>query len=207
MIKLRIFFSFLILALAFPVFALDAVDIYSVIVPVENQSDSQRQAAFVIALQEVTNSLNANSNIKSNADLSELFAHPEHYVESYSYQTDPEQQDALNIIVHFDREALSPFFLQQHVAQSQHVDLQVSGITSALALNAMMHDLSQMNAIKSLTITQVKSESVIVSVMLQGNVANFIQALLTDQHFASLSAEDSQTLEEQTALRFKWIGE
>ena len=204
MIKLRTFITCLILVFALPVFAQEKTDIYTVAVPVENPSEPQRQAAFLVALNEVVALLSVNPNVKAKTNLSELFDHPELYVESFSYQSDPEQEDALNIIVHFDREALNQFFPQQHVSQSQNLNLQISGVTSALELNAMTHDLSQMNTIKALTIEQVKGEDVLLSVILRGNVASFIQTLLADQRFVSLSAEDSQ---DQSGLRFKWMGE
>ena len=186
-------------------FAQEKTDIYNVTVPVENQLEPQRQAAFGVALHEMVDTLSANPNVKASADLSELYAHPELYVASYSYQSDSDQEEGLKIIVHFDREVLSPFFpQQQRVAQSQPLELQVSGIMSASILNAMMHDLNQMNVLKSVMIEQVKGENVQLSIVLQGNEANFIQTLLANQHFVTLSAEDPH---DQAALRFKWIGE
>lgn len=204
MIRLRILLALVMFSFFLPAFAQEQMDIYSVAVPVENQSESQRQAAFSVALHEVVNTLNANPNIKSNTDLSKLLEHSEVYVESYSYQTDPEQQDALKIIVHFDREALNQFFPQLHATQSQPLNLQISGVTSTQSLNAITDYISQMNAIKSVMISQVMGENVTFSVVLQGNVSVFIQALLTSQRFVSLSAEDSL---DQSTLRFKWIGE
>ena len=182
-----------------PVFAQAKVDVYNVVVPVENQSEPQRQAAFQVALHEL---VDLNPRFNQASDLTKLFDHPELYVESFSYQSDPEQEDALKIVVHFDQEALSPFFQQQHAIQSQRLDLQISGVTSAQILNAIMNYLNQINSIKSVVIEQVNGENVILSVMLQGNTANFIQTLIADQHFVSQSAEDSQ---DSSALRFKWI--
>lgn len=200
---MRAFLAFLLFSFAFPVFAEEKIDVYSVTMPVENISEPQRQAAFTEALHHVVDNLAANPNIKSDADLSELFAHPEYYVESYSYLSDPEQQDTLQIIVHFDPQALRPFFPQQHTLQSQRLSLQVSGMTSAETLNAVTDYLAQISAVKSVTIEQVLGENVILSVFLQGSESHFIQILLSDQRFVSLSAEDS----EASALRFKWAGE
>ncbi len=200
---MRIFFACLIISFAFPVFAQEKVDIYSVVLPIENQSEPQRQVAFATALQQVVGNLSANSTIKSEADLPELLAHPERYVESYSYLSDPEQQDALQIVVHFDRQALSPFFPQQQVVQSQRLNVQVSGVTSAQMLSAVTQALSQISAVKSVIIEGVSGENILLSVLLQGNVSGFIQTLLSSQHFVSLSSDDS----DQSELRFKWIGE
>lgn len=203
-ILIRILLAFLVMSFAFPVFAQEVVDAYSVVVPVENQSGAQRQVAFLDALHEVVETLVANPNVKQDVDLSVLFAHPELYVESFSYLSDPEQQDALNIVVHFDRQALSQFFPQQHTTQSQSVSLQISGVTTAPMLNAVTHYLSQINAVKSIVIQQVSADHVTVSVMLQGDISRFIQALLAGQRFVSLSAENAP---DQSALRFKWVGE
>ncbi|MES2205029.1 MAG: DUF2066 domain-containing protein [Pseudomonadota bacterium] len=201
--KIRIFLAYLILSFALPVFAQEKVDIYTVVLPVENQLEPQRQDAFATALQQVVGNLSASPNVKSDADLSEIFAHPERYVESYSYLSDPEQTDVLQIVVHFDSQALGSFFPQQHVAQSQRLNVQISGITSAETLNAAMHFLRQINTVKSVMIEQVSGENIILSVFLQGNSNSFAQILIDSQHFVSLSAEDS----DQSTLQFKWVGE
>lgn len=189
------------LSFAFPVFAQEKVDMYTVVLPVENQSKPQQQIAFEVALHQL---VDTHPSFKQASDLSTLFDHPELYVESFSYQSDPEQEDALKIIVHFDRGALSPFLLQSHAVQSQRLDLQISGVTSELILNSMTHYLSSINAIKSVMIAQVMDENVTLSVTLQGNIGNFIQTLLSSQHFVALNTDDPL---DQSALRFKWIGD
>lgn len=198
-ILIRIVLAIVMFCVSVLVFAQEQADSYTVIVPVENQSELQRQSAFETALH---NLVNANPAFNSVADSPKLFDHPELYVESFSYQTDADQEDALKIIVHFDRESLSPFFQQAHTVQSQQVNLQISGVTSAQVLNQMTNYLDQMNVIKFVMIKQVAGENVLLSVILQGNVANFIQALMADQHFVSQGTEDPQ---DASALHFKWI--
>lgn len=196
--KLLVFFM---LTVALSVFAEEGVDIYTVTLPVENSSKGQQQIAFASGLHEVVDALNANSNLKLGDNFSQLFEHPEHYVESYSYLSDPEQPDTLQIVIHFDRQALRPLFSPQQTMQSQRLYVQVSGITSAESLNVMRQSLSQISAIKSLMIEQVSGDSVILLLVLQGSVTHLIQTLLGSQHFVSLNAE-----EDSERLRFKWLG-
>lgn len=183
-------------------FAEDQQDAYAASIAVTDQSESQRITAFAIAAHVVADNLNAGASVKQQEDLSPLFAHPEQYVASFSYVTDPEQPDALEIKVRFDRDALQQFFAPKNVQQSQRFDLQISGISSEQSLNALTQYLTQIDSVKSLTIKQVNGESVVFGLKLQGNQANFIQRLITDQRLVSLSAEDSN---EPSALCFKWI--
>ena len=186
-----------------PTFAEEKDDIYNVTVAVENQSESQRQAAFAQALHEVVNKLSVSrAVVKQEANLSALFAHPERYVESFSYGSNSEQDEGLAINVRFDRDALSQFFPQQENVQSQRLVMEISGIISEQNLNEAMSYLSQINSVKSATIQQVNGATVMLLIVLHGNEANFIQTLMTDQRFVSLSAENP---EELSALRFRWI--
>ncbi len=185
-----------------PTFAGGQDDIYNVTVAVENQSESQRQAAFAQALHEVIDKLSVTRAVKQETDLSALFAHPELYVESFSYGSSSEQDEGLAINVRFDRDALNQFFPQQEIVASQRLVMEISGIISEQNLNEAMSYLRQINSIKSLTIQQVNGVTVMLLIVLQGNQANFIQTLMTDQRFVSLSAENP---EELSVLRFRWI--
>jgi hypothetical protein len=185
-----------------PTFAEEKYDIYNVTITVENQSESQRQAAFAQALHEVVNKLSVARAVKQEADLSALFAHPELYVESFSYGSNSEQDEGLAINVRFDREALSQFFPQQENLPSQRWVMEISGIISEQSLTEAIRYLSQINSVKSVTVQQVNGATAMLLIVLHGNEANFIQTLMTDQRFVSLSAENP---EELSALRFRWI--
>ncbi len=185
-----------------PTFAEEKDDIYNVTVAVENQSELQRQAAFSQALHEVVDKLSITRAVKQEPDLSALFTHPELYVESFSYRSNSEQDEGLAINVRFDRDALSQFFPQQEIVESQRLVMEISGIISEQNLNEAMSYLSQINSIKSVAIQQVNGGTVMLLIVLQGNEANFIQTLIADQRFVSLSAENP---EELSALRFRWI--
>lgn len=190
------------ISFAYPIFAEGDKDNYTATVAVAGQSERQRSIAFTEAAHEVADNLNADSSVEQQQDLSLLFAHPEQYVASFSYIADPEQQDALEIKVRFDRDALQPFFASKNMQKAQRLDLQVSGINSAQSLNALTQYLNQINSVKSLLVSQVNGETVRLKLELQGNQAVFIQKLLTDQRLVSLDAQDSNEL---SALNFKWI--
>lgn len=197
---IKIVLPLLLFCFSLASFAQIKTDNYSVIVPVDNQSEPQRQTAFSVALHEL---VDTNASFDQTSDLNKLFEHPELYVESYSYQSDFDQEDGLKIVVQFDPAALSPFFQPPHGVQSQSLNLQISGVTSVQVLNAIVQCLNQIKTVKSVMIEQVNGESVKLSFILQGNIDNFIQTFLSDQRFISMSAVDSQ---DQFMLRFKWVG-
>lgn len=188
-----------------PIFAQEGRDVYSAQLPVENQSEAQRQKAFDDALREVLESLSQTPNLKVDADTAVLFEHPDRYVESYSYLSDPEQPDALQIVVHFDQHALQPFISFDHPIQQQHYDLQISGISSVESLNALTQYLNQVKGVRTLSIQQVTGDVINLTLVLKGvSVDGFVQTLLTSQRFV---AADKGSVSNLSVLQFKWIGE
>lgn len=178
-------------------------DPYSATVAVPDQSEAARRPAIHDALQSVISTLSNDPSLNHDSDTSILLEHPEQYVESFSYITDPDQDNGLEIVVHFDRAALKPFFVQAHTEKEQSMNIQISGIASAQDLNAMTQYLKQLRNIQSVSVIQVNGVDVVLSLVLSADENVFLQTLQVDQRLALLNANDGQ---EKSALRFKWVG-
>lgn len=183
----------------FPVFA-PAADVYDVTVPVEDQSGPKRLEAFALALQTLSDRVQSEASANVQIDLSVPMEHPEQYVESFSYVTDSDT-NLLAIDVHLDRQALQAFLPKPEEKKSQTLNLQITGITSLLALDALTNDLSQIKQVNAVTISQVINDKVTLLIVFQGNMASIIQALEQDQHLSALDTAESS---DQSPLFFQW---
>ncbi len=190
----------LIFCFVLPAFA-GASDALSVVVPVANQSEQQRMMGFGAALQLLANRFNENLSSDHLIDFTVPLEHPEQYVESFSYITDPESTDVLQMAVHFDRHALQDFLPQQHAVPVQNFVIEVNGIHSASNLQAVEAYLTHVPSLQSVFIRQVFNDKVELVVAFEGDKYQFIQALHFGQH---LSAENTDK-ENQSLLSFEWI--
>lgn len=191
-ILIKKFLLIFMLCFSIPLLAADE-NMYNVIVPVQNQSIEARTDAFAQGLQTVADRLNATLPEDQQ---------PEHYIESYSYVTDPDQSDVLEINILFDQQALKSFLPKQQALQSQILFLHVTDIANLVDLNTLMENVKHLHGVQSVFIQRVKDDQVDMQIAYQGNQAVLIQALLSNQHLVSTATEDTTN---SSQLHFKWM--
>lgn len=181
---------------------------YQATVPVQNQSTEQRQVAIPIALHRVVDDLTQNGVIKPNADIDALFTDSSQFVESFSYQTVDQTIDQtidqpaeLMIAVRFDREALTRFFMQHHMMQLYSYHLEIQGVSSKNALDAVIQYLNQPNSVQSVIITQINHDKVTLLLTSLSDKTAWLNKIAMDQQLLLI---DNNNLQEEGLMQFSW---
>ena len=107
---LKILFFVLLMPLALPVLATVVPNLYIAQIPVHSQNVNDRSIALSAAYQTVLIKVTANSKVLQNGRIQAAAAHPDEYIQQYSYQANSDATDAANpylLIVQFDPEAIN----------------------------------------------------------------------------------------------------
>lgn len=182
----------------------DENNLYSITVPVENQSLSQRSLGFSSALEILEQRLNNGSLNHDAIDFTVPFAHPEQYIESFSYIKDVAQPDLIKLNVHFDSEALKPFLPASYEKNksSQVILLQINAIRNFDDLNSLVAILKNINSVQSVFIQHVFSDHILIKVSYSENPSFFIKQLIHNPHLTIIETND---LIDFPRLSFEWV--
>ncbi|MCD8525454.1 MAG: DUF2066 domain-containing protein [Gammaproteobacteria bacterium] len=190
----------LILAIFFvlPAFG-NAVDIYQVNLPVNTESQEERAKVFSEAAQVLFERLDPH---RYTVDLSDLLQHPEQYISSFSYLSDPEQPEKLTIRINFDPHTLPLSGVLDKASQSYYVMIHIRGVDSVKSFNEVLAYFSEANGVKSAMIEEVNNHSLILKVVVDYKHLDVFQKALFSQHLSVIGSEDLQLT--SPALFFQW---
>jgi len=188
----------LVLFFTLPVFA-NVVDVYQVNLPVNTESQEERVRVFPEAAHVLFERLDPS---RYSVDLSDLLKHPEQYISSFSYISDPEQPEKLTIRINFDPHALSLSRALESASQGCSVIIHIRGVNSFKSVNELLGYFSEVSGVKSVMIQEVNDNDVMLNVVLEHKNIDLFQKALLSQHLSIIRLEDVELA--STDLFFQW---